>query len=101
MTTITNESVLIARLAGIIRRVAKLKPEIPIRSETRLVDDLGIDSLDLVAIILQIHEDFDIVIDEDAVQHLRIVGDLAAQVAERSPQATEVNLVPEQKRAAG
>jgi len=89
MTTITNESGLIANLAGIIRRVAKVKPEVPIVAETRLVDDLAIDSLDLVAIVLQIQEDFDVVIDEDAVQHLCCVGDLGAQVAVRARSVTD------------
>ncbi|MGO9467137.1 MAG: acyl carrier protein [Isosphaeraceae bacterium] len=85
MTTITSQSSLIANVAGIIRRVAKIKPEVSIGAETRLVEDLAIDSLDLVAIVLQIQEDFDVVIDEDLVQHLRCVCDLAAQVAERAP----------------
>jgi acyl carrier protein len=82
MLTIVNQSRLIANLAEIIRRVAKTRPDVPIGAETRLVDDLAIDSLDLVAIVLQIQEEFDVVIDEDAVQHLCCVGDLAAFVAE-------------------
>lgn len=81
MTTVIDQTSLLADLAGIIRRVAKVKPQVPIAAETRLVDDLVIDSLDLVAIILQIQEDFDVVIDDDAVQHLCRVGDLAEHVA--------------------
>jgi acyl carrier protein len=81
MTTITDGPGLIRDMAQIIQRVAKIEPLLPIGPETRLVEDLSIDSLDLVAIVLQIQEDFDVVIDEDAVQHLCRVGDLAAQVA--------------------
>jgi acyl carrier protein len=84
-TTVNDEPRLIAELAGIIRRVAKTRPDVPIGAETRLLDDLAIDSLDLVAIVLQIQEDFDVVIDEDAVQHLGSVRDLATQVAKRAP----------------
>jgi acyl carrier protein len=81
MPTVCNQTGLITELAGIIRRVAKVKPHLPITAETRLVDDLAIDSLDLVAIILQIQEDFDVVIDDEAVQHLCRVADLADHVA--------------------
>jgi acyl carrier protein len=89
MTTNRDESHVIAEVAEIIRRIAKVRPEVPIRAETRLVDDLAIDSLDLVAIVLGIQEDFDVVIDEDAVQHLSCVGDLADQVGVRAPSVTD------------
>jgi acyl carrier protein len=85
MTTITDEPGLIADLARILRGVAKISPQVPIAPETRLVDDLAIDSLDLVAIVLQIQEEFDVVIDEDAVQHLCRVSDLADHVSGRTP----------------
>jgi acyl carrier protein len=85
MTTIKDDASLIEDVAGIIRRVAKIKPQVPIDAETRLMDDLAIDSLDLVAIVLQIQEDFGVVIDEDAVQHLCRVTDLAAHVANGGP----------------
>lgn len=85
MTTVIDETCLIDELAAIIRRVAKVKPQVPIAPETRLVDDLAIDSLDLVAIVLQIQEDFDVVIDDDAVQHLCRVADLAEHVAKGEP----------------
>ena len=85
MTTIKDDASLIEDVAGIIRRVAKIKPQVPIDAETRLMDDLAIDSLDLVAIVLQIQEDFGVVIDEDAVQHLFRVTDLAAHVANGGP----------------
>jgi acyl carrier protein len=85
MTTFTDEPGLLGDLARIIRGVAKIQPAVPIVAETRLVDDLAIDSLDLVAIVLQIQEDFGVVIDDDAVQHLCRVSDLADHVAGRVP----------------
>ena len=85
MITVRDQSCVIEKLAAIIRRIAKTSPDVPIRAETKLVEDLAIDSLDLVAVILQVQDDFDVVIDEDAVQHLCFVGDLAALVAERAP----------------
>jgi acyl carrier protein len=85
MTTVSDGAAVIANLAGIIRQVARIKPEVRIAAETRLMDDLAIDSLDLVAIVLQIQEDFDVVIDEDAVQHLCCVADLAAYLATSKP----------------
>jgi acyl carrier protein len=85
MTSTVEEASLIADLAKVIRRVAKIKPEVPIAPESRLVDDLAIDSLDLVAIILEIQEHFGVGIDEEAVQHLCCVADLAAYVVTSVP----------------
>jgi acyl carrier protein len=88
MTTTTHESAMLADLARIIRQVAKVKPQLPIRAESRLIDDLAIDSLDLVAIVLQIQDEFDVPIDEDALPQLRRVSDLAAYVVRRESLAT-------------
>ena len=46
--------------------------------DSRLVEDLAIDSLDLVGVILQLQDHFEVVIEEDAVPHLCRVADLAA-----------------------
>jgi len=85
MTAITDESALIAQVARIIRQVAKIKPQVPISADSRLVDDLAIDSLDLVAIVIQLQDDFQVAIDEDALPQLRRVSDLAAYVGRRRP----------------
>jgi acyl carrier protein len=78
-----SDSTLIAEVAGIVRRAAKIPQAIQIHQNSRLLDDLGIDSLDFVAVILQLQDHFEVVIEADAVPHLRRVADLAAYLAER------------------
>lgn len=52
-----------------------------IRPTSRLVEDLGADSLDLVEIVMQVEEAFDIAIEDEAAESVRTVSDLLAQVA--------------------
>lgn len=78
------ESPLVTELVAIVRKVGKVAPERLVTSDTRLVDDLGIDSLDLVAVFLQVQDRFDVVIEDDDVAALRTVSDLATYVARRS-----------------
>jgi acyl carrier protein len=83
MTTTTNHASMIEEVAGLVRKAAKIPARIPVRADSRLVEDLAIDSLDLVGVILQLQDHFDVVIDEDAVPNLCRVADLAAYLAER------------------
>ena len=83
MMTTRSDETLIVEVAGIVRRAAKIPEGVPISAESSLFDDLRIDSLDLVAVILQLQDHFEVVIEEDAVPHLCRVADLAAYLAER------------------
>jgi acyl carrier protein len=77
----TERDQLIDRVTAIVRRAAKVPCELAITPESRLVEDLTIDSLDLVSLILQFQDHFDVVIDEEAVPNLRRVGDIVAYLA--------------------
>ena len=43
--------------------------------ESKFVDDLGVDSLDLIELIMIIEEDFDLRIPEEGLENLVTVGD--------------------------
>jgi acyl carrier protein len=45
-----------------------------ITRETHIVNDLGADSLDVVELVMELEEEFDISIPEDAVEKLQTVG---------------------------
>ena len=75
------DSRLVAEVAGIVRQSAKVPPHVRIEAESRLVEDLAIDSLDLVGVLLAVQDHFDIVIDDEVVPSLRRVVDLAEAVA--------------------
>ncbi|MCR5789054.1 MAG: acyl carrier protein [Lachnospiraceae bacterium] len=51
-----------------------------VQPETRFVDDLGADSLDIFQIIMGIEEEFDIEISTDDAEKIVTVGDAAEQI---------------------
>jgi acyl carrier protein len=83
MTSAADQSCLVAEVSRIVRRSAKIPPWIPIDANSRLVEDLAIDSLDLVGVVLQMQDQFDVVIEEDAVPHFCRIVDLAGYLSEQ------------------
>jgi acyl carrier protein len=75
------DSTLVNEVAGIVRRTAKVPSHVTLTADSRLVEDLAIDSLDLVGVLLAVQDHFDIVIDDDVVPSLRRIADLAELVA--------------------
>lgn len=54
--------------------------ESKITLEARLQEDLGADSLDAVELIMNIEDEFDISISDEAAQSLKTVGDLVKYI---------------------
>jgi acyl carrier protein len=81
MIATTERDQLVDRVTAIVRKAAKVPAAVAITPESRLVEDLTIDSLDLVSLILQFQDHFDVVIEEEAVPNLRRVGDIVAYLA--------------------
>lgn len=78
MKTATKQPCVLADVCEIVRKSAKIPPNVTIHANSRLVEDLAIDSLDLIQVILQLQDRFEIVIDEDHVADLCRVQDLVA-----------------------
>ena len=74
---------LMAQLTRAIRSVARIPKDVPITADTRLFDDLNIDSLDLFAVLVEVQVRFDVLIDVEEMPDLNRVGDLAAFVTTR------------------
>lgn len=70
-------------LCGLVRAVAKVDPDVPMTPESDLVDDLGVDSLDLVSVVLQIQDDFGVDIAEDELPRMRTLGALVDYIADQ------------------
>jgi acyl carrier protein len=87
MTPTLAATVPFADVVDVIRQAAKVPARVPITPDSRLVEDLAIDSLDLVGLILQLQDHFDVVIEEDDVPNLCRVADLAAYLAGRRDSA--------------
>ena len=77
------DSLMVERVVELVRSIAKIEPETPIGPETHLVDDLGVDSLDLVGIFLEVQDVFGVSVGEDEMPSLLKVGDLARYLQER------------------
>lgn len=75
------DAILVDEVIEVVRSSGKLAPGIVVEADKRLVDDLGIDSLDLVGVFLSIQDKYDVVIDDDDVPTLLKVSDLADYVA--------------------
>jgi len=76
-----TDSTLLADIADSVRFVARIPADVAITGDSLLVEDLAIDSLDLVGIFLRIQDHFDVAINDDDVPSLRRVSDLALYVA--------------------
>lgn len=48
---------------------------------TNLLDELGLDSVDLVEVVMDIEEEFDIAIADEEIQQVRTVDDLVGMIA--------------------
>ena len=78
-----TDPTLMAEIASIVRHAGRIQNQVAITAESRLVEDLAIDSLDLVNVVLKLQDHFDVAIDDEDMPNLRRVTDLAAYVAER------------------
>lgn len=74
---------LTAQVTEVVRVTGKVSPTALVTAESRLVEDLGIDSLDLVAVFLQVQDRFDVLVDDADVPAPKTIGDLVAYVAVR------------------
>jgi len=76
MTTTTAE-----RITDLL--IDHLGPDRVVGLESRLADDLGMDSLDRVEITMDIEEEFDLSLDDDQVCAVATVAELVALVERR------------------
>lgn len=67
------------KIQKIIGEVLTVEPE-DITMETKFVDDLGADSLDVFQIIMGIEEEFDVEIANEDAENIVTVGDAVEQI---------------------
>lgn len=48
--------------------------------DTNLLEDLGFDSLDIVELVVEIEDEFNIVLNEDHLTRVKTVGDLIKEI---------------------
>jgi acyl carrier protein len=79
-----SDAAISSLVADLVREVGRVAPTVLITAETRFVEDLGIDSLDLVAVFLAVQDRLAVVIEDDDVAELKTLGDLVAYVRDRN-----------------
>lgn len=67
------------KIQKIIAEEMNLKVE-DVKPESRFVEDLAADSLDVIQIVLKLEEEFDIEIPDDAVEKISTVQDAVDQI---------------------
>jgi acyl carrier protein len=83
-----DSPLLLAELTQIVRTVARIPVDVAIGADTRLVEDLSVDSLDLVGISMKIEDRYGIQIDVDEVPNFHSLADISAYVTQhRSAEA--------------
>lgn len=77
---VTDQSVLLEKVSRAIRAVSETAVGATIRPETRLVEDLGLDSLDIVAVFMRLQDENGIEFDEDHALNFQRVSDLMSDL---------------------
>lgn len=78
MTEIRREE-----LFSVIRQAAKIPANILISDSSRFVQDLGVDSLDLVGVLLSIQDTYDFELTDDEIARIENVGDVVRLMDQR------------------
>lgn len=71
-----NELTCLERVIKAIRECKRTKAKADITSGSRLAEDLDIDSLDILMLIGELEEEFNICIDENQLEGVVTVGDI-------------------------
>lgn len=71
------------RVIAFLKEYAEFDAE-NVTKDSQLIADLGLDSLDLVAMVDDAEERFGIVIDDEELMSIRRVGDIVRAVEEKS-----------------
>jgi acyl carrier protein len=76
-----NEHDLLGFVSEAIHACSESSQQLNIRPQMRLVEDLSLDSLDLVAVMMCLQDEHRIELDLDAVPSFRLVSDLMSELA--------------------
>ena len=76
-----NRQEILERVTEIIAAQMGVQKE-QIKSETSFVNDLGADSLDTVELVMELEEEFDITIPDEAAEKIQTVGQAVNYIEE-------------------
>ena len=71
------------KIVALIAAQLPVKKE-QIKRESRLIEDLGADSANIMILIMDIESEFDIVVDDDMLGDIKTVGDIVDYLEKRA-----------------
>lgn len=74
--TVTNQTTLLDMVTKAIREVSEAARTVEIDPETLLVEDLSLDSLDMVAVFMHLQDEYEVELNVDEATNFRRVDDL-------------------------
>jgi acyl carrier protein len=77
------ENRVMPHVVDLVRRVGKVSPTVLVHEDSRFVEDLGIDSLDLVSLFLRIQDRYSVEIEDADFPELTTIGRLCRYIADR------------------
>lgn len=87
---IIQENMMLDHIRNIISQYIKIDPQ-QITEDTELVEELGLNSYDLVSLIAAMEEEFEIVIPDRDILSFATVGDVMEYLEDNKPQYSEGN----------
>jgi len=79
----TPDPEIVAGITDAIRAVSAKARDVVITPQSLLYEDLSLDSLDMVAVVLRLQDEFQVEIDPDDITTMRRVEDIAASLTKQ------------------
>lgn len=83
---IVSEEVVIDEIRRVVAREGRGNAEV--QPSDRLVDDLGLDSMSLTSLAVELEDCYQVILNDDDATRVRTVGELARCVVERARAAS-------------
>jgi acyl carrier protein len=75
-----SEATILQKVREIVARKLNVEPG-RVQAETRLAEDLGVDSFGALELMFEIEEAFELKIADDDIEHIRSVNDIVQHLA--------------------
>ena len=70
------------KVAEMVAKQLKLSPDV-IKPESRLLEDLKADSANVMMLVMELEQEFDMMVEDDALMEVKTVGDLSRYIEQK------------------
>ncbi len=79
----TGDTLMLDRVVKLVSEATKIEAE-KIKRETSFIDDLNLDSLDIVELMMKMEDEFGVEIPEEQAEKLKTVGDVVTYLESKN-----------------